>query len=35
MPFTGANSIPVAVAGLLLLLVGAAGVLASRRLRAR
>jgi len=35
MPFTGANSIPVAVAGLLLLLVGAAGVLASRRLRTR
>ena len=35
MPFTGTNSIPVAVAGLLLLLVGAAGVLASRRLRAR
>jgi hypothetical protein len=35
MPFTGANSIPVAIAGLLLLLVGAAGVLASRRLRTR
>jgi hypothetical protein len=35
MPFTGANSIPVAAAGLLLLLVGAAGVLASRRLRTR
>ena len=35
MPFTGANSIPIAVAGLLLLLVGAAGVLASRRLRTR
>ncbi len=35
MPFTGANSVPVAVAGLLLLLVGAAGVLASRRLRTR
>jgi hypothetical protein len=35
MPFTGANSIPVAAAGLLLLLVGAAAVLASRRLRTR
>lgn len=35
LPFTGTNSIPVAVAGLLILLVGAAALLASRRLRTR
>ena len=35
LPFTGANSIPVAAAGLLVLLVGAAALLASRRIRAR
>jgi hypothetical protein len=35
LPFTGANSIPVAVAGLLILLVGAAALFASRRIRTR
>jgi hypothetical protein len=35
MPFTGANSLPIAASGLLLLLIGAGVVLASRRLRTR
>jgi hypothetical protein len=35
LPFTGANSLPVVAVGLLLLVVGAGGVLASRRLRTR
>jgi hypothetical protein len=35
LPFTGSNSLPVALAGLLLLLVGGGAVLASRRMRTR
>jgi len=35
LPFTGANVLPVVMVGLLLLVVGAGGVLASRRLRTR
>jgi hypothetical protein len=35
MPLTGANSLPIAASGLLLLLIGAGVVLASRRLRTR
>ena len=35
LPFTGSNSLPVVITGLLLLVVGAGGVLASRRLRTR
>jgi hypothetical protein len=33
LPFTGSSTVPLAVTGLLLLLVGAGGVVASRRLR--
>jgi hypothetical protein len=35
LPFTGTNSLPILLTGLLLLAVGAGGVLASRRLRTR
>jgi hypothetical protein len=34
LPFTGADSLPMVAAGLLLLVVGAGGLLASRRMRA-
>jgi hypothetical protein len=35
LPFTGADSLPIFAAGLLLLVVGAGGLLASRRMRMR
>jgi hypothetical protein len=35
LPFTGADSLPIVAAGLLLLVVGAGGLLASRRMRMR
>jgi hypothetical protein len=35
LPFTGSNAVPIAIAGLLLLVVGAGGLLASRRMGTR